>query len=165
MNLSARTIETLTGLAVAVIAAIFLIYALRTTGSASIAGSGYRLTAEFENIEGVHVGTDVRLAGIKIGSVVDQKLNPESYQAQISMVIDNAISLSEDTTAKITSEGLLGGKFVTLEPGGSDVKLGDGAMISYTQSAVDIWSLISQAMFDKSSTKPTQETPTEQPKE
>jgi phospholipid/cholesterol/gamma-HCH transport system substrate-binding protein len=165
MNLSARTIETLTGLAVAVTAAIFLVYALRTTGSASISGSGYRLTAEFENIEGVNVGTDVRLAGIKIGSVVDQKLNPESYQAQISMVIDTAISLSEDTTAKITSEGLLGGKFVSLEPGGSDVKLADGAMISYTQSAVDIWSLISQAMFDRAGTKPTAETPAEQPKE
>ncbi len=164
MNLSARTIETLTGLAVATIAATFLVYALKTTGSASISGNGYRLTAEFENIEGVNVGTDVRLAGIKIGSVVDQKLNPESYQAQVGMVIDSTITLSEDTTAKITSEGLLGGKFVALEPGGSDVKLGEGSMISYTQSAVDIWSLISQAMFEKTGTKPAAES-TGQPKE
>ncbi len=157
MNLSARTIETLTGLAVILIASGFLIYAMRTTGVGAMSSGGYRLSAEFENIEGINVGTDVRLAGIKVGSVVEQKLNPESYQARIDMVIDPTISLSEDTTAKITSEGLLGSKFVALEPGGSDVKLAEGGLISYTQSAVDIWSLISQAMFEKTGAKTTQD--------
>jgi phospholipid/cholesterol/gamma-HCH transport system substrate-binding protein len=164
MNLSARTIETLTGVAVILIAGIFLIYAMRTTGVGGPSAGGYRLSAEFENIEGINVGTDVRLAGIKVGSVVEQSLNPESYQARIDMVIDPKISLSEDTTAKITSEGLLGSKFVALEPGGSDVKLGEGGLISYTQSAVDIWSLISQAMFEKSGAKTTQD-PAQLPKE
>ena len=56
-----------------------------------------------------------------------------------------------------TSEGLLGSKFISLEPGGSDTKLADGGVITYTQGAVDIWSLISQAMFEKSGAKPPEE--------
>ncbi len=166
MNMNARTLETITGAAVVAIAAIFLVYAMRTSGvGGGSLGNGYKLIAEFENIEGVNVGTDVRLAGIKVGSVVAQSLNPESYQAKIEMVIDKTILLSEDTTAKISAEGLLGGKFVALEPGGSDVKLGEGGLISYTQSAVDIWSLISQTMFEKTGSKTEKDPGAESPKE
>jgi phospholipid/cholesterol/gamma-HCH transport system substrate-binding protein len=157
MTLNSRTIEILTGLAVILVAGLFLIFALRNSGGASAGAGGYLLSAEFENIEGVNVGTDVRLAGIKVGKVVAQTLNPETYQAKVDMRIDKALQLSEDTTAKITAEGLLGSKFIALEPGGSDVKLGEGGLISYTQSAVDIWSLISEAMFEKSGAKTTQE--------
>jgi phospholipid/cholesterol/gamma-HCH transport system substrate-binding protein len=78
-------------------------------------------------------------------------LNPDNYQALITMAIDPKISLSDDTTAKITSEGLLGSNFIALEPGGSETKLAEGGRIAYTQGAVDIWSLISQAMFDNKS--------------
>jgi phospholipid/cholesterol/gamma-HCH transport system substrate-binding protein len=70
------------------------------------------------------------------------------------MLIDKSVLISDDTTAKITAEGLLGGKFIALDPGGSDNKLADGGVLNYTQGAVDIWSLISQAMFDKANTKP-----------
>jgi phospholipid/cholesterol/gamma-HCH transport system substrate-binding protein len=150
---SATTTETLTGAAVLLVAAGFFIYATSMTGGKSFSG-GYRVSAEFDNIEGVHTGTDVRMAGIKIGTVVNESLSPESFQAKVDMMIDKSVSLSEDTTAKITSEGLLGGKFIALDPGGSDVKLADGGVLSYTQGAVDIWSLISQAMFDKSGAKP-----------
>ncbi len=160
-------VEAATGGVVLLVAAGFLLFALQSqrSGSAS-GGGGYRVLAEFDNVEGVFVGTDVRLAGIKIGSVVGQELDKSSFQAKLVMQIDKTVPLSDDTTAKITSEGLLGGKFVSLDPGGSDTILGDGGLISYTQGAVDIWSLISQAMFDKSSSvKKTDETgapPTEQ---
>ena len=110
------------------------------------------VSAEFDNIDGVAVGSDVRVAGIKIGTVTGQSLNPKSYQARIDMVINPGIVLAEDTSAKVTSEGLLGSKFVALEPGGADTKLAEGSVISYTQGAVDIWSLISQAMFSKTKT-------------
>ncbi len=98
------------------------------------------------------------MAGIKIGTVTAQSLNPENFQAQITMSIDPAVQLTDDTSAKVTSEGLLGSKFISLEPGGSETKLAAGGVITYTQGAVDIWSLISQAMFDKSGAKPA-ETP------
>jgi phospholipid/cholesterol/gamma-HCH transport system substrate-binding protein len=154
MSTTSRNTEILTGLAVIAGAAAFLIFALRTAGVGTATASGYTLTADFDNIEGVNVGTDVRLAGIKIGSITGQVLDPQSYQARLEMRIDQKISLSDDTTAKVASEGLLGSKYVALEPGGSDVKLSDGGIITYTQGAVDIWSLISQAMFDRSSAKP-----------
>jgi phospholipid/cholesterol/gamma-HCH transport system substrate-binding protein len=150
-----RNIEIATGLAVIAAALAFLVFALRTTGASSLgSGNGYSVVAEFDNIEGINVGTDIRLAGIKIGKVVGQTLNAENYQARVEMSIDKSITLSEDTTAKITSEGLLGSKFIALEPGGGEVKIGDGGLISYTQGAVDIWSLISQAMFDRAGAQP-----------
>jgi len=149
------TVETAIGAAVILIAAIFFVYAYQTSGKAEGAG-GYSVSAEFDNAAGVNTGTDVRLAGIKIGTVTKQMLNPENYQAVITMAIDPKIPLSDDTTAKITSEGLLGSNFIAIEPGGSDVRLTEGGRIAYTQGAVDIWSLISQAMFDsKSKTEET----------
>lgn len=156
------TVETLIGAAVIAIAAVFFLFAYTATGSGRSAG-GYRLSAEFDNAEGINVGTDVRMAGIKVGTVVAQSLNHENFQALITMTIDPALQLAEDTTAKVTAEGLLGAKFISLEAGGSEEKLADGGMISYTQGAVDIWSLISQAMFEKSGAKTSGETPPETP--
>lgn len=156
------TVETLIGAAVIAIAAVFFVFAYTATGSGRSAG-GYRLSAEFDNAEGINVGTDVRMAGIKVGTVVAQSLNYENFQALVTMTIDPALKLAEDTTAKVTAEGLLGAKFIALEAGGSEERLADGGVISYTQGAVDIWSLISQAMFEKSGAKPGGETPPEPP--
>jgi phospholipid/cholesterol/gamma-HCH transport system substrate-binding protein len=152
------TVETIIGAVVVVIAGAFFLYAYNAS-NASEGRGGYRLTAEFDNIEGINTGTDVRLAGIKVGTVVGQSLNPENYQAVVTMAIDPAVQISEDTTAKVTAEGLLGGKFVSLEPGGSDVKLKDGDVISYTQGAIDIWSLLSKAMFEKPASQAGQAEP------
>lgn len=147
------TLETLIGAAVVVIAAAFFFFAYQTSGKGSTAG-GYRLSAEFDNAEGINVGTDVRMAGVKVGTVLTMALNPENYQAAVTMMVDPKLTLTEDATAKVTAEGLLGSKFISLEQGGAEEKLADGGMISNTQGAVDIWSLISQAMFEKSGSKP-----------
>ena len=101
----------------------------------------------------MNIGTDIRMAGIKIGTVTAQSLNPDNYQALVTMSISPTVKLTDDTSAKVTSEGLLGSKFIALEAGGSDTQLAEGGVIAYTQGAVDIWSLISQAMFDKSGAK------------
>ncbi len=153
-------VETLIGAAVIVIAAAFFLFAYQSSGKSSAAG-GYRLLAEFDNAEGINVGTDVRMAGVKVGTVVGQTLNHENFQAAITMLIDPALQVTEDVTAKVTAEGLLGSKFISLEQGGAETKLADGGMIQYTQGAVDIWSLISQAMFDKSGAKPSEGASTE----
>lgn len=140
-------VETIIGAGVIAIAVIFFTFAYTTSGAGKGTG-GYNLSAEFENIEGINIGSDIRLAGIKIGSVVKQELDPTSFQAKIVMSLDNAIKLPDDSTAKVTSEGLLGGKFIAIEPGGSEELLKDGDQMSYTQSAIDLWGLINQFMFD-----------------
>jgi phospholipid/cholesterol/gamma-HCH transport system substrate-binding protein len=161
------TVETAIGALVILIAAGFFTFAYTTSGKGSTTG-GYRLTAEFDNIAGINTGTDVRLAGIKVGTVVSQSLNPDNYQAVVTMTVDPKVKLTDDTTAKITSEGLLGANFIALDPGGSETVLADGGQIINTQGAVDIWTLISKAMFegkgssggDAGGDKPTENTQT-----
>jgi phospholipid/cholesterol/gamma-HCH transport system substrate-binding protein len=156
-------LESLVGAAVIALAIGFFFYASKTAGVGGAVSSGYHVIAEFDNAEGINVGTDVRLAGIKIGTVTRQNLNPENYMARLELTLDPKVSLSDDTAAKVTSEGLLGAKFISMEPGGSETKLAEGSTMSLTQGAVDIWSLISSAMFDKAksapATAPTPEAP------
>lgn len=140
-------VETLVGAGVIAIATVFFIFAYTTSGAGKGTG-GYNLTAEFENIEGINIGSDIRLAGIKVGTVVKQELDPANFQARIVLSVDKAIKLPDDSTAKVTSEGLLGGKYISIEPGGSEELLKDGDQMSYTQSAIDLWGLINQFMFD-----------------
>jgi phospholipid/cholesterol/gamma-HCH transport system substrate-binding protein len=152
--MKSNTLETLVGAAIVAVALGFFMFAYKTAGLGGHAGGGMHISAEFDNIDGVNIGSDVRVAGVKVGSVVGQGLNPKSYQARIDMVVQPDLQLADDTSAKITAEGLLGAKFVSLEPGGSETKITDGGVLSYTQGAVDIWSIISQAMFSKSNAKP-----------
>jgi phospholipid/cholesterol/gamma-HCH transport system substrate-binding protein len=156
---SSSRVETLVGAAVVALAVGFFLYASKTTGAGSGVSGGYKVVAEFDNAEGINVGTDVRVAGIKIGTVTGLTLNAENYMGRVEMMLDPKVSLSDDTAAKITSEGLLGGKFITMEPGGSETKLAEGSNVSLTQGAVDIWSLISQAMFDKAKPAPAETPP------
>lgn len=142
------TVETLIGAAVVLIAAGFFFFAYQASGKGTASGA-YRVSAEFDNAEGINVGTDVRAAGVKIGSVVGFALNPENFQAKVVMELDPTLKITEDATAKVTSEGLLGSKFISLEQGGAETMLAEGGVISNTQGAVDIWSLISQAMFER----------------
>lgn len=152
--MKSNTLETIVGAAIIAVAAAFFTFAYNASGKSSVAGGGYHISAEFDNVDGVSIGSDVRVAGIKVGTVVGQGLNPKSYQARIDMEIQNSVQLSDDTSAKITAEGLLGAKFVALEPGGSEIKIAEGGELSYTQGAIDIWSIISQAMFTKPGAKP-----------
>ena len=159
--MKAQAFETLVGAAVVAIALGFLIFAYQLSGFRGSASSGYHLTADFDSADGVAIGSDVRIAGIKVGSVVAQTLNPANFQAHLTMQIAPEVKISDDSSAKVTSEGLLGSKYISLEPGGSATKFADGDTISYTQGAVDMWSLISQAMFSKKTgdTKPADSKP------
>ena len=143
-------VETAVGAVVILIAAAFFTFAYTTSGIGK-GGGGYELVAEFDNADGIGVGSDVRMSGVKIGTVTSQELDTTTYQAVLRMSIDPALKLPDDSSAKVTSEGLLGSKFVALEPGGSADVLQDGDRIAYTQGAIDIWSLVSQFMFDNNS--------------
>ncbi len=144
--MKSNVVETAVGALVIAIAAGFFLYVYNTTDLGR-GSNGYRINAEFENIEGISVGSDIRMAGIKIGTVVQQKLDPTTFQAIVTMSVANFVKLPDDTTAKVTSEGLLGSKFITLEIGGSEEILKDGDSLTHTQSALDIWALINEFMF------------------
>ena len=135
--------EALIGLLVVVLAVWFVLFAWGRTGGGEKAGA-VRVTALFPNASGVSVGTDVRVAGLKIGSVSDQKLDPQSYQVAVTLALDPAVKLPADSSAAITSEGLLGGTYIALTPGGAEAKLKGGDTITDTQGAMDLMALIGQ---------------------
>ena len=140
-----NVIETIMGAAVILVAVIFVVFAFSSTGVNTV--NGYQVTASFDNAQGVKSGTDVRMSGVKIGSVVDQRLNPQTYFAEVTMSIDQAIELPSDTSARIVPEGLLGGNYVNLEPGGAQEMIPQGGRIQYTQGAVNLIDMIGRLMF------------------
>lgn len=109
-------IETIMGGIVILVALFFVIFAFNSSGVSTV--DGYEITAEFDDATGLAPGTDVRMAGVKIGTVVEQRLNPETFFAQVVLNIDENIKLPVGTSARIISDGLLGGNFVSLTPGG-----------------------------------------------
>ncbi|QJU57946.1 outer membrane lipid asymmetry maintenance protein MlaD [Sphingomonas sp. AP4-R1] len=135
--------EAIVGLLVVILAGVFILFAWDRTGGGSHA-DGYKVTALFPNASGVNVGTDVRVSGLKIGSVTGQKLDPQTFQVAITIALDPAVKLPADSSAAITSEGLLGSTFVALTPGGSETPLKNGDTITDTQGAMDLMALIGQ---------------------
>lgn len=143
--MQSNLVETLIGTLVVAVAAVFLFYGYTTSGMRSAAG--YRVNAAFNSVDGLATGADVRLSGIKIGTVVRQSLDPETYQAVVTLDIAPNVKLPDDSSAKITSEGLLGGSYISVTPGGSEDLLAEGGEIMFTQGSVDLMSLIGQAVF------------------
>ncbi|PSL19637.1 outer membrane lipid asymmetry maintenance protein MlaD [Shimia abyssi] len=139
--MSAVRTEATVGAVVVAAAAGFLIYATQFT-SLSASSAGYPLTASFRSIEGVSVGTDVRLAGVKIGTVTDIVLDPATFRADAEFTVANGVELPDDSAVVISSEGLLGGNFVEILPGGSPFNLAAGDEIEDTQSSVSLISLL-----------------------
>lgn len=133
--------EVLAGAAVLAAAIGFLVY---STGGGRLTAGGdtYPLIASFRSVEGIRAGSDVRLAGVKVGTITELVLNPETYYADAKIEIDKAIVLPDDSAILISSEGLLGGNYVELVPGGSDVNLEPGDEIEDTQGAVSLISLL-----------------------
>lgn len=140
--MSENTTEVAVGAGVLALALGFLIYAGQVTGFTNSGRDTYTLTASFRSAEGVSVGTDVRLAGVKVGSVTDMALNVDSFRAEAELSLDGSVILPDDTAALISSEGLLGGNFVELLPGGSAFNFEDGQVISDTQSSVSLINLL-----------------------
>ncbi|MES0826072.1 outer membrane lipid asymmetry maintenance protein MlaD [Ruegeria sp. SCP11] len=133
--------EVLVGGAVLACAVAFGVYASQSTGL-SQGGNGYQLEASFRSLEGVGVGTDVRLAGVKIGAVTGVDLNPDTYRADTTFTIRDGILVPDDSAIVISSEGLLGGNFVEVMPGGSPFYFEPGDQVEDTQGAVSLISLL-----------------------
>ena len=134
-------IEALIGAGVLALAIWFVTFAYGRTQSGGVS-DGYTISARFPNTSGVSVGTDVRVSGLKVGTVAAETLDTTTYQAVLQLTIDNKVKLPLDTSAAITSEGILGGNYISLAPGGDPEMLKSGDEISDTQGAVDMMSLI-----------------------
>ncbi len=140
--------EILAGAAVLAAAVAFVMYA--AGGDRLKAGGGtYPLTASFRSVEGISVGSDVRLAGVKVGTITSLKLNPQTYFADAEIALDQTVLLPEDSAILISSEGLLGGNFVELVPGGALDNLAPGDEIEDTQGAVSLITLLMKFVGSK----------------
>jgi len=139
-------LESLIGFVVILIAIIFFIYSYSMMGNKN-SSKTYEITAVFNEVSGLMSGSDVRLSGIKIGSVTSQTLNADTFDAVVSMQINNDIKIPTDSSAKISAEGLLGGNYISIEPGGSDEILSDGDVIEFTQGSIDLIGLLGNAVF------------------
>src|SRR6185437_1525797 len=144
-------VETLIGAAVIAVAALFLVFAYSSTGSGSV--SGYPVIAKFNRIDGVNIGTDVRLAGIKIGTVEKLALDPKTYNAVVTLTLANSVKLPDDSSVRITSEGLLGNQYLSIEPGASMQIIKPGGEIENTQGAIDLIGLLGKAVFNSGDSK------------
>ncbi len=138
-------VETVLGAVVLIVAGFFLVFSYNTANVKSV--SGYEVTADFSGIGGLAVGDDVEVSGVKIGSITNVSLNPENYLARVHMSIDPSIKLPDDTAALISSQSLLGGRYLSLEPGSSEETLPPGGHIQYTQAPQNLEQLLGQFIF------------------
>src|SRR3546814_10202647 len=132
--LKENLVEALIGVLVVAVTTGFIVFAYGRTGGVARAGS-YQVAALFNDASGVGVGTDVRVAGMTVGQVVASSLDPETWQARLTLSIDPKVSVPADSSAVITSEGIMGGSFVALVPGGDPVPLPDGDLTHATQGS------------------------------
>lgn len=140
-----RAWEVALGAVVLITAVAFVVFAVRTTGTALSGGSSYTLNATFRSAEGVRPGTELRLAGVRIGSVTDMSLDPQTFRAQIAMSIDSGLALPLDSTIQVATEGLLGGTYLEILPGGDFENLEPGGTFQDTQSSVSLITLLLRA--------------------
>lgn len=147
--MSRRIIEILTGLAVIAVAAGFLMFALSKANA--ISAGGYPLLARFSSIDGLATGADVKVAGVTVGHVASERLHPVTYAAVVQLDVDNGVQIPADSSASITSAGLLGGNYVAISPGGSNTMLKPGASFGVTQSAINIEDLLGKFIFSAAS--------------
>lgn len=139
-------VETWIGVLVLAVAGAFLFYGYST---ADMGGprDGYPLSGKFGRVDGISVGTDVRLAGVKIGAVSEVALDSETYQADLTLSIREDVEIPEDSVAKVSLDGLLGGAHISIEPGGSDLYLQPGDEFFITQGSVDFIGLATRAFL------------------
>ncbi len=145
-----QMVETLVGLMVLVAAGFFVVYAMQTVGEGE-GRSDYTLTAKFGSVGGVNSGSDVRMAGVKVGVISDISLDTVTFDARVDMSIHQGIPVPEDSVARITTDGLLGSAYVSIDPGAEEDLLKGGQEFEFTQGAVDLLTLLGQFAGQSSS--------------
>jgi phospholipid/cholesterol/gamma-HCH transport system substrate-binding protein len=147
-----NVVETILGAVVLIVAVGFLAWAY-TRSDVGDPG-GYTLLARFDRADGLDVGSDVRISGIKVGKVLATSLDPQSYRAEVRFSVQNGIELPKDSSAAIVSASLLGGKYLSLAPGADEALLANGDEVSFTQSAINLEELVGKYVFGGASGAP-----------
>lgn len=140
-----NTIEAVLGAVVLAVAAMFLSFAYKMADIQ--ASSGYAVYANFDKVGGLKIGSDARISGIKVGTVSGLQLDDKTFMAKMKITVDNKIQLPTDTVAEVASEGLLGGQYLSLVPGGEEQIIPPEGTIKYTQSPVDLVQLLGRFIF------------------
>lgn len=138
-------IETVLGAVVLVVAGMFMAFAYTTADIQAI--RGYPVSADFLKVGGLETGSDVRISGIRVGTVTKQALDPETFKATVTMSISGEVKLPQDTEAAIVSDGLLGGKYINLIPGKATQALASGGTISRTRDFQSVEDLVGEIIF------------------
>lgn len=141
-------IETLLGAFVLAVAGFFLVFSYQTANVGTM--NGYTVTADFSGIGGLKAGDDVLISGVKVGMVTSVELMKENFLARVYMDVDSGVQLPTDTVALISSESLLGGRYLALEPGADEQMLPDGGHIQFTQAPQNLEQLLGQFIFSAS---------------
>ncbi len=138
-------VETIMGAVVLLVAAFFVVFAYSAADLSEVQGTHYR--ARFGSLGGLTPGNDVRLGGVKVGTVLRQKIDPKDFRAEVEFSVRPDLRLPEDTLATVTSEGLIGGKYLRLVVGTSKKRLAAGGLIRKTRDALSVEELLSRAIF------------------
>ena len=144
--MGSQKIEVVTGFLVVLFAAVFLTYGLGKTNM-QLSEGYYPLKASFSDVTGISSGADVKMSGVKIGTVSGAQINPDSFQADVTILLRNDVKIPIDSSVKIASDGLLGGAHITIDVGSDEEYLLSGESFGYTQSAVSLMDLLSRAVF------------------
>ena len=140
-----KPVETIMGFVVLFVAVFFLLFAYRVSDLQVV--KGYQLNARFLKVGGLNVGSDVRINGIKVGTVVNQKLNGDDYMADVTLSIADNVKLPIDSEASIVGDGLMGNKFIKLEPGKSKQYLQDGDTLTNTKDLKSLEDMVGEIIF------------------
>ena len=143
--------ETLIGIFVLAGAVVFLSFAYSKGGLKTV--DGYQVIGKFDRVDGLAEGSEVRMSGIKIGTVVSQRLDTKTYLAVLTMNVENDVKLPRDSSIKIISNGLLGDKYLSITPGAEDEMISPGGELFHTQGSVDFLSLVGRMIFSQTSGK------------
>ena len=149
-----NVIESVLGGVVLLVAGLFLVFAYLGSDIRPI--QGYEVTAKFNAIDGLTVGSDVRIGGVKVGSVVGQTIDTKNFRAVVKLAILSEVSLPSDTLASVTSAGLLGNKYIKLEPGGAKENIAGGAEIKRTKDVISMEELLGKVIFLVTDESPAQ---------
>jgi len=134
--------ETIIGALVVAVAIGFLVFTYTRTGSGSL--SGYEVNARLPKVDGLGIGTDVRLAGIKIGTVTDLTLDPKTYLVTVHMNVRDDIKIPTDSSVMVTSSGFLGSQYLSITPGGDNQMMASGAFFESAQGSIDVMGLVNR---------------------
>ena len=135
-------LDAVLGFLVLLVTGLFIFYVYITIDTKLFKSNGFQLHARFDNIDGIVTGSKVKLSGVNIGTVKSISLEPENFFALITMNFDKEFNFPDDTEASVQVEGLLGGSYISILPGGSDVILLNDQEILYTQGSTSLLNLM-----------------------